>query len=223
MIWTYIIASLTILILCVLFIPMRLKITCELNTDFDKKEKEEDLNTLNNISIYILYYIKVANINAKNVQKAKSSKKITGKVIFNIIYKLILEFLNFQKMNDALLTKKDLKKFSNSIYFEKIHLNLGINFKNVLTNVYAISVLNALINMYFAQNINKINLEDTSYLTFISNKMFNIKIDSIIRFKLVNTIIVIIKVFFKFRKVVKKNGTRRTSNRKFNDDSYDFA
>ena len=58
MIWTYIIASLTILILCVLFIPMRLKITCELNTDFDKKEKEEDLNTLNNISIYILYYIK---------------------------------------------------------------------------------------------------------------------------------------------------------------------
>ena len=158
MIWTYIIASLTILILCVLFIPMRLKITCELNTDFDKKEKEEDLNTLNNISIYILYYIKVANINAKNVQKAKSSKKITGKVIFNIIYKLILEFLNFQKMNDALLTKKDLKKFSNSIYFEKIHLNLGINFKNVLTNVYAISLLNTLINMYFAQNIDKINL-----------------------------------------------------------------
>ena len=44
--------------------------------------------------------------------------------------------------------------------------------------------------------------------------MFNIKVDSIIRFKLVNTIIVIIKVFFKFRKVVKKNGTGRTSNRK---------
>lgn len=223
MIWTYIITFLSLLILCVLFIPMRLKITYELNTDFDKKEKEEDLNTLNNISVYILYYIKVANINAKNVQKAKSSKKITGKVIFDIIYKLILEFLNFQKMNDALLTKKDLKKFSDSIYFEKMHLNLGINFKNILTNVYAISILNALINMYFAKNINKINLEDTRYLTFISNKMFNIKIDSIIRFKLVNTIIVIIKVFFKFRKVVKKNGTRRTSNRKFNDDSYDFA
>lgn len=223
MIWTYIITFLSLLILCVLFIPMRLKIMYELNTDFDKKEKEEDLNTLNNISVYILYYIKVANINAKNVQKAKSSKKITGKVIFDIIYRLILEFLNFQKMNDALLTKKDLKKFSDSIYFEKMHLNLGINFKNILTNVYAILVLNALINMYFAQNINKINLEDTSYLTFISNKMFNIKIDSIIRFKLVNTIIVIIKVFFKFRKVVKKNGTGRTSNRKFNDDSYDFA
>lgn len=203
--------------------PVRLKITYELNTNFDGKEKEENLNTLNNISIYLLYYIKVANVNVKNIQRAKVSQKITSRVIFDIIYKIVLEFLNFQKMNDALLTKKDLKKISNSIYFEKMHLNLGINFKNILVNVYSISLINSIINMYLASNVDKINFEETNYLTFISNKMFNIKIDSIIRLKLVNTIIVIIKVFFKFRKVVKKDGTRRASNRKFNDDSYDFA
>lgn len=222
MVYTYIFLSVFFIFLLILIIPIRIKFNYELNTDFVKSKDEENLNTLNSVDIYFLKYIKVARINSKNVQKAKMSRRLLSKLIFDIVYKLFLEVLNFQKMEDALLTKKDLKLFLKNIYFEKLHLNLGINLKNIIANVYAISFFNAVINMYFAKNADKINLEDTSYLTFISNKMFNIKIESIIRLRLANTIHIIIKVFFKFRKVVKKDGSR-TSNRKFNDDCYDIS
>ena len=76
--------------------------------------------------------------------------------------------------------------------------------------------------MYIAKNIEKFNLEKTNYNTYTSNEILNLQIDSIINLKLVNTIIIILKIIFKLRKVEKKNG-RTTSNRKFNDDSYEFT
>ena len=77
--------------------------------------------------------------------------------------------------------------------------------------------------MAIASNINKFNLEDTRYKTYISGEVYNIKIDSIIDVKLANIIYIIFKIIYKLRKVEKKNVRDKTSNRKFNDDSYDFT
>ena len=130
--------------------------------------------------------------------------------------------LNYKKFDEALLNKKDLKKVNNAISFKSIYINIGVNLKNYIVNAYIIAFLNAVINMYIAKNIEKFNLEKTSYNTYTSNEILNLQIDSIINLKLVNTIIIILKIIFKLRKVEKKNG-RTTSNRKFNDDSYEFT
>ena len=63
----------------------------------------------------------------------------------------------------------------------------------------------------------------TYELAITLDKYPNIKIDSIIHLQLANIIYIIIKIIFKLRKVEKKNVRYKTSNRKFNDDSYDFA
>ena len=62
-----------------------------------------------------------------------------------------------------------------------------------------------------------------NYFDIIKKYVYNIKIDSIIHLQLANIIYIIIKIIFKLRKVEKKNVRSKTSNRKFNDDSYDFA
>ena len=84
-------------------------------------------------------------------------------------------------------------------------------------------MINVVINMFIAKNIKKFNLQNTKYKTYISGEVYNIKIDSIIHLQLANIIYIIIKIIFKLRKVEKKNVRYKTSNRKFNDDSYDFT
>ena len=237
MIIIYILLALFALLVVILLFPLKVDINYNVNTT-SLKDKTQNLNTNNYVRLYILNGIKIAHFDQKNKQsvnkmEGKNSKKVKSKkngnkkmlnsnVILNIVYKFILDLLNIKKMNEAVITKEDLAVINKNINFEKLILNIGINFKEVLTNAYLIAFLNSAINMYLAKNIDRINLENTEYTTYISNEILNIKIDSIIKLNLVNTIIVIFKVLFRFRKVVKKNG-RTTSNRKFNDDSYDFA
>jgi len=52
----------------------------------------------------------------------------------------------------------------------------------------------------------KFKIEDTAYKTYISNKIIDFNFFSIINFKLVNNIIIILKIIIKLRKVVNKNG-----------------
>ena len=222
MVFLYIFIGLLLILFLILIIPIRLEVKYEVNTDLNESNKEQ-LNTLNYVNIYILYFIKIKKLEMKNKQNSNLKEGSTSrKNVFDMIYKFLLDFLNFKKIDNALLNYKDIKCINNNIFFEKIDLNIGINFKDVLYNAYIISFLNAIINMYFAKNSDKINFNKTNYITYISNKIFNIKVDSIIRVNLVNTIIVIIKIIIRFRKVVNKDG-RTTSNRKLNDDSYDFT
>ena len=218
-----------LIIMLLLFVPSRLKIKYFVDTNFDKNKKNETINIDNYIDIYILYFIKIKRINLQdnenvNSTKNKKNKKNKSSIIItlDIISKFLLELLNIKKMDEVLITKKELKNVLDNLYFEKLSINLGINLKDVILNAYAISLLNSAINMYFARNANKISLENSKYYTCISNNILNVDLESIIRFSLVNTITVILKILLRYRKVVKENGNT-TSNRKFNDDSYDFT
>ena len=147
------------------------------------------------------------------------------KVAFN--FKLSRDYKNFKEYSEIVsqefVNSKDIKNFINSIYVKKLKLDLGINLINTILNVYVSTLINVVINMFIANNINRFNLENTRYKTYISGEVYNIKIDSIIHLQLANIIYIIIKIIFKLRKVEKKNVRSKTSNRKFNDDSYDFA
>ena len=144
-------------------------------------------------------------------------------MVINSVFNALDKALTGEKINKALLNSKDIKNFINSIYVKKLKLDLGINLINTILNVYVSTLINIVINMFIANNINRFNLENTRYKTYISGEVYNIKIDSIIHLQLANIIYIIIKIIFKLRKVEKKNVRSKTSNRKFNDDSYDFA
>ena len=106
--------------------------------------------------------------------------------------------------------------------FEKIYLNIGINFKNMVVNSYVIGILNLVFGFFIAKNIDRIKLNDVKYNTYISKNIFSADIYSIINFNLVHTIIILIKLIFRVRKVDKDYG-KRTSNRKSYDDCYDIT
>ena len=217
MIFLYIILGILLLVILAILIPIKIKINYNVETEFNKEKRKEQLHTVANIKIYLFYFLKIKTINSDNKENAGRRKKV-----FKVIYKFLINFLNFRKINTALVKKEELKKISDSIYFKMLDLDIGINSKNILANVYLMSTLNGLINMYFAYKSDKMDLDKVKYKTYISNKIVNLKVDSIIRFNLVNTIIIIIKIILRYRKVVKEDG-KTTSNRKLNDDSYDFA
>ena len=216
MIVAYILFFILFLFLIILLVPARVKLKYSVNTDFSKEKENEELKTLNYVEIYLLYFVKIKKIKIANVQEAGKTKRVLG-----VIYKFLLDFLNFQKIDEVILKKDEIKKIGKSIFIQKLDLNFSVNLRNELLNVYVISILNAVINMYLAKNVDKMNLDKVRYETYISNKILSIDVYSIIRLNLVNTICIIAKIIMRVRKVVKKNG-KTTSNRKLNDDSYDF-
>lgn len=223
MIFLYIILGVLALAILIIITPLKVELRYEINTNFDKSNNLEQLNTVNYINLYILNFIKIKKFKMDNKENEKEKNNSpSGKKVFDIIAKFLIQYIKYEKLDQALLSTKEIKRLKSSLYYEKIDLNIGVNFKDVVLNSYIISLLNALINMYFAKNADKINFSKASYITYISNKIINIKINSIIKVKLVNTIGIIIKLIISFRKVVKKDG-RTTSNRKLNANSYDFA
>lgn len=219
----YIILGFLIIIILIFIIPLKVELKYEINTNFDNKDKLEKLNTANYINLYILNFIKIKKFKIDNKESEKENNKSgSGKKVFDIISKFIIQYIKYEKIDQALVTQKDLKKLKSNLYYEKIDLNIGVNLKDVVLNAYIIAFLNAYINMYFAKNANRINFSKASYITYISNKIINVKINSIIKVNLVNTIGIIIKLIIRFRKVVKEDG-RTTSNRKLNANGYDFT
>lgn len=221
MFW-YILFVILFFLLFVFLIPLKIEFIYEVDSNLKKEERIEQLNSVNYINFYILNFIKVKQIKRSNEKKSKAKGKEINAKVYDIIYNLLIQYLKKEKIDESVICAKDLKKIKKNMYYEKIDLSLGINLNNVILNAYIISFLNAVLNIFFAKNADKINFSKTSYTTFISNKIINIKIDSIIKVKLVNTIGIIIKLIIRYRKVVKKDG-RTTSNRKLNVNSYDFA
>ena len=90
-------------------------------------------------------------------------------------------------------------------------------------NIYSIVILNIIFSMFVSKYNKCFNFDDFYYnFSMSQNEKLNFNFNSIIRFKLVNTIIIGIKIIFKILKEEKRYG-KRTSNRKLNDDCYDFT
>lgn len=199
------------LIMGVFFIPIRVKI------DYAEKERK-DLKILNKIEIYIFYFIKVKTIELKNKKEIENKK---GSYKVDAIYKLVSTYIEYSKKEKEIINTKDLKKIINSIYYEKINIDIGINLKDPIINAYLITVINILLNLFIIKKQNKMKLKNVSYATYISNNIFNLKLNCIIRFRVANTIITIIKIIVKLREVERKYG-EKSSNRLANGNSYDI-
>lgn len=233
--WVIYIATIIIIFLLfiILFVfPIKIEIKDEILPTFNKikKYKSETVKEKHYLKIKILGFIlifkKDLNKNKKKNDDNKLYKNVSNdplEMVINSVFNALDKAVTGEKINKALLNSKDIKNFINSIYVKKLKLSLGINLINTILNAYISTLINVVINMFIANNINRFNLKDTKYKTYISGEVYNIKIDSIIHLKLANIIYIIIKIIFKLRKVEKKNVRSKTSNRKFNDDSYDFT
>lgn len=209
----YIILTIVILlIILVLIIPLKVKVDISI-----KNTTEEDLNTKNKIEIYILKFIKIKTIDVKQKDKIgeneynQNIKLKEEKNVLSDISKTASNFINYEKRNSLLISKDEIIKLKESMTFEEFFLIFGFNLKDPIINAYVISILNSIINIYISKNVDKFTLENTAYKTYISNKIIDLRFYSIINFKLVNTIIIILKIIIKLRKVVNKNG-KTTSN-----------
>lgn len=199
------------LIMGVFFIPIRVKI------DYAEKERK-DLKILNKIEIYIFYFIKIKTIELKNKKEIENKK---GSYKVDAIFKLVSTYIEYSKKEKEIINTKDLKKIINSIYYEKINIDIGINLKDPIINAYLITAINILLNLFIIKKQNKMKLENVSYATYISNNIFNLKLNCIIRFRVANTIITIIKIIVRLREVERKYG-EKSSNRLANGNSYDI-
>lgn len=222
-----------ILIYILLFVfPITIEIKDEILPTFNKikKYKSETVKEKHYLKIKILGFIlifkKDINKNKKKNNDNKLYKNVSNdplEMVINSVFNALDKAVTGEKIYKGLLNSKDIKTIINSIYVKKIYLDLGINLLQPILNAYISTLINVVINMYIAKNIKKFNLQNTKYKTYISGEVYNIKIDSIIHLQLANIIYIIIKIIFKLRKVEKKNVRYKTSNRKFNDDSYDFT
>lgn len=229
----YAVSIIILLLFIMLFVfPVKIDIKHEIVPTFNKlkKYKSETVKEKHYLKIKLLGFILVYKKDLNKNKKKNDDKKLYKNVfndpldmVINSVFNALDKAVTGEKINKALLNSKDIKNFINSIYVKKLKLDLGINLINTILNAYISTLINVAINMFIANNINRFNLENTRYKTYISGEVYNIKIDSIIHLQLANIIYIIIKIIFKLRKVEKKNVRSKTSNRKFNDDSYDFA
>ena len=227
-----IISIILILVLVLLVFPVTIEIKDNIVPSYNKikKYKSQSAEEKHFLILKLFKFITVYKVNLNDNKKKKNNEKLYKntsndpvETVVNAIFNALDKSITSQKVNKVLLSHKDLKNILESIYVKKLDLDFGINFINPIVNAYVLTLINVLINMFIAGYIDKFNLENTRYKTYISGEVYNIKIHSIIEAKFANIIYIILKIKFKLRKVEKKNVRNKTSNRKFDDDSYDFT
>ena len=182
-------------------------------------EKEETSNMMesdNYISLYLFEIIKIKKIKIERKihtdNKTGNNKEVNT---FFMIAKQIIKLLQLEEIN------KIVKNILKTIKVNKLDLNLGINFSDPILNAYSIAIINSVLPIFLISNNRNINLDNIRYNTYISKKVVDLKVDSIISVSIVKNIISILKIVFLIVKGGIKNGNK-TSNRISNDNFNDF-
>lgn len=182
-------------------------------------EKEETSNMMesdNYIALYLFEIIKIKKIKIERKihtdNKTGNNKEVNT---FFMIAKQIIKLLQLEEIN------KIAKNILKTIKVNKLDLNLGINFSDPILNAYSIAIINSVLPIFLISNNRNINLDNIRYNTYISKKVIDLKVDSIISVSIVKNIISILKIVFLIVKGGIKNGNK-TSNRISNDNFNDF-
>ena len=181
----------------------------------EKNDNANNIELNNHIALY-LFGIKIKKISLDKKIPNKAQKK-DNKVI-NTIFTIIRQILRSLERQDIVNIIGDILK---SIKVKRLDLKLGINLENILLNVYSIALINAILPIVLRLNNKNLDLKHIKYETYISQKVIDLHIDSIIHVSIVKNIVSIIKIIFLVMKGGIKNGNK-TSNRISNDNINDF-
>lgn len=173
---------------------------------YNTSEKDENLESLNCIKIYVMYFLKVKTIHLKNNFEGKRYKKVIEFFKYNI------KNYNKTERKLKLLTGSNiLKKFNDSIRYKRINLEFGFNLKDYILNAYLLTFITAVSNMYVSSNIEKFDINNINLDIYINQKSnFKLKLFGIIELSFVNTIIIVINILF--RKIKRRTKEWITSN-----------
>lgn len=219
-------------ILITLIIPIKIKVSF-LTKGLGSLNSDEPIKKLKKVhlEIYILGFLKIfkkeidSAITPKNLNE---NDAIKSNHLLNLINSLSIETLGMTKLGKALLSKKELKKILKNIKFEEFYLGILFNSENHILNSYINATANTFLCMYINSNIDKFNIKKLRYYVHIGKNVYEIKFNSIIKFRVINNIYELIKIGFRYIKLRKnkreeKDKDGRTSNRKSNDDNYDVS
>lgn len=182
-------------------------------------EKEETSNMMesdNYIALYLFGIIKIKKI--KIERKIHTDNKTGNNKVVNTFFMIAKQIIKSLQLEEIAKIVKNILK---TIKVNKLDLNLGINFSDPILNAYSIAIINSVLPIFLISNNRNINLDNIRYNTYISKKVIDLKVDSIISVSIVKNIISILKIVFLIVKGGIKNGNK-TSNRISNDNFNDF-
>ncbi|MBE5819894.1 MAG: hypothetical protein E7310_03640 [Clostridiales bacterium] len=189
------------LLLVIFFSTLKIKIK-EVKIDTDKNLKIYDIDFC--FYFFKIMYFKV-NVNNKKIKKNKFKSKILEKI------------LNVEEGFDKWRIKKIIG-IINSIKIETIHLNIDFGLDDVIATSFATAVISSILGILLANKIQEYKKDNVKYKVvpfYINRNFLNLELNCIIFTKVVHIIHMIIK---QKRRSEEKYG--RTSNRKFNANSY---
>ena len=182
----------------------------------EKSDSATVIENDNYIALYLFNIIKIKKI--KIERKVHTDDNHKDNRVVNTVFMIIKQILrSLQKEEIVKIVTRILK----SIKVKRLNLELGINLQDSILNAYSIAIINSILPIFLAKHSKNIDLNNISYTTFISKKVINLKIDSIIYVSIVKNITSIIKIIFIILKGGIKNGNK-TSNRISNDKIHDF-
>ncbi|MGN1013012.1 MAG: hypothetical protein ACI4ON_04190 [Clostridia bacterium] len=182
----------------------------------EKSDSATVIENDNYIALYLFNIIKIKKIKIERKVHTEDNNKDNR--VVNTVFMIIKQILrSLQKEEIVKIVTRILK----SIKVKSLNMDLGINLQDSILNAYSIAIINSILPIFLAKHSKNIDLNNISYTTFISKKVINLKIDSIIYVSIVKNITSIIKIIFIILKGGIKNGNK-TSNRISNDNINDF-
>ena len=182
----------------------------------EKSDSATVIENDNYIALYLFNIIKIKKIKIERKVHTEDNNKDNR--VVNTVFMIIKQILrSLQKEEIVKIVSRILK----TINVKRLNLDLGINLQDSILNAYSIAIINSILPIFLAKHSKNIDLNNISYTTFISKKVINLKIDSIIYVSIVKNITSIIKIIFIILKGGIKNGNK-TSNRISNDNINDF-
>lgn len=171
----------------IILIPLRVDVS------YDIENRKDNIETLNYIKIYILYFIKIKTVKLDKNFKGKSYNKV-----LNYFKDNAKDYNKVNRKIKKFTTPKIINKFMHGVSFKKINLNLNISFGDYILNAYIVTIITTFINLYIAKNTKKFDIESSNILVYSNpNQKIDLKLHSIIYINLVNTIIVIFDVLIR--------------------------
>lgn len=182
----------------------------------EKSDSATVIENDNYIALYLFNIIKIKKIKIERKVHTEDNNKDNR--VVNTVFMIIKQILrSLQKEEIVKIVTRILK----SINVKRLNMDLGINLQDPILNAYSIAIINSILPIFLAKNSKNVDLNNISYTTFISKKVINLKIDSIIYVSIVKNITSIIKIIF----IILKGGIKygnKTSNRISNDNINDF-
>lgn len=180
-------------------------------------EKSEDANTIENKNYIALYLFGIIRIKKIKIERKVHTDKKSNNQVVNTIFMIIKQIIKSLEKEEIV---KIVSRILKSIKVHTLDMDLGINLNNPILNAYSIATINGILPLYLAKNSSNINLKNIRYTTFISQKVIDLKIDSIIYVSILKNIPSILKIIFILIKAklneIKDNNKSKNYNKELN-------